>query len=233
MAIISFTNKKLRIIAAGFAIIYILVQGFQEYVFGIIPVPNNSTEELLQGSMLLHIWRSTLLLLSFFLLIYVFLIICLQNFKKNAILSLAAFIGFMIFCFLEIGIRSIELFYTQLQMPTLYLQLKEEALKNSIIDKYMVFQSVQTALYFPLMLSQGIASLIMTISFSIKQKINILIKIAFAINTIRLAGRLLAITFHINWFDSFSGALYFPFVVIIFGLISVWLIKVKDENTAG
>jgi hypothetical protein len=230
MTAFSFTNKKSRLIAAGFAIAYILVQCFQEYVFRVIPVPANSTEELLQGAMHLHIWRSMLLLLSFFTLIYIFFVICLQNFRKNPTHSFLAFLGFLIFCFLEIGIRSVEFFYIQLQMPADFLQAKDDMLKNSIIDKYLVFQSVQAALYFPLMLSQAIASLIVAISYSGKPKINLLIKVALAINAIRLTGRLSAMTFHISWFDSFSGILYIPFVIVIFGLISVWLIKIKDEN---
>jgi hypothetical protein len=229
MTTINFTNRKSRLVAAVFCVAYILIQSFQEYVFRTIPAPNNLTEELLQGAMPMHISRSMLLLLSFFPMIYIFLVIILHDFRKNALLFTVAFIGLFIFCFLEIGIRSIEFFYTQLQMPTAFLQTKDEAVKNSIINNYSVFQSVQIALYFPLMLTQAIASAIISFAFSARPKINSFVKTAFALNAFRLAGRLTAMVFHVSWFDSFSGNLYLPFVIIIFGLITIWLIKVKDE----
>jgi hypothetical protein len=228
---LNFTDRKFKLVAAGLVIAYILIQCFQEYVFRTIPPPTNVAEELFQGAMPLHRWRSILLLLSFFGLMYAFFVISLHNFKRNAMLSLIAFVGFFIFCSLEIGIRSVEFFYTQIQLPELLLQAKEDALKNSIIDKYSVFQSIQMSLYFPLMIAQGIASVILLGAFSDKSKINLLIKIAFGLNAFRLATRLFAMTFHVNWFDSFGGDLYLPFVIAIYGLIAIWLLKAKEENS--
>ncbi|MEJ7643427.1 MAG: hypothetical protein WKF87_02420 [Chryseolinea sp.] len=229
MKAINFTTQKIRLVAALFCVAYILIQSFQEYVFRTIPAPNNLTEELLQGAMPIHISRSMLLLLSFFTMIYIFLVIILHDFRKNILLFAIAFLGLFIFCFLEIGIRSIELFYTQLQMPAAFLQTKDQDVKNSIISNYSAFQSVQTALYFPLMLTQAIASAIISFVFSPRPKINFLIRTAFALNAFRLVGRLTAMFFDVNWFDSFSGGLYLPFTIVIFGLITIWLIKAKDQ----
>lgn len=224
------TTRKAWLTAAIFCIAYILIQSFQEYVFRTIPPPKDPTEELLQGRLPLHIWRSALLLLSFFPLLYVFLVIVLSNFRGNPILFSTAFIGLFIFCFLEISIRSVELFYIQIQLPDALLAAKDAAVRNSILDRFSLFQSIQQALYFPLMLAQAISSFILAIAFSRKPPSNWMIKTAFAINAFRLAGRIIAMTFHVSWFNSFSGSLYLPFVVIIFGLMTVWLLKTRHPR---
>jgi hypothetical protein len=226
-----FMTKKARVIAALFCILYILFQVFQEYVFRTIPIPQTLEEELVQGAMPLHILRSTLLLLSFFFLIYVYLVIILREFSNNVLLFTLAFLGLFIFCCLEIGIRSVELFYTQLSLPRLFAETDEEAFRKVILNNFTFFQSVQVALYFPLMLSQASASVILTFAFSSRPRINMLIISAFGLNAFRLVGRLLGMTFHVTWFDIFSAELYLPLVAIIFGLIVFWLLKVRDAVT--
>jgi hypothetical protein len=210
-----------------------IIQIFQLYVVKTLPETNSISEEFLQGRAAINIWRSLVLLLSFIPLIYTFLIICSHNLKYNFALTIYAFLGLFMFCFLEITIRSIELFYTQLILPSSYLQATNLNEKKVLLDNYSAFQSVQYALYFPLMLTQAIGSIILSIIFSNRQKVNLLLKTAFALNAIRLAGRLIGMFLHINWFDSFSGSLYLPSIIIIYGLITVWLIKVKDEDVTG
>lgn len=223
------TTKTSRRIAALFCIAYILVQSFQHYVLEVIPQPSGIAEELLQGSMSLHKWRSLLLLFSFFPMIYIFAVVIYYEIRKNTLLYSIALIGFLIFCFLEIGIRSVEYFYFQLQLPMEYINATNEITKSSIVKQFSIFQSVQIALYFPLMLSQTIASAILAFLFSSTPKINYLVKIAFGINAFRLTGRLIAMLFNVNWFDSFSGVLYLPFVIIIFGSVGYWLFNAKDS----
>jgi hypothetical protein len=85
------------------------------------------------------------------------------------------------------------------------------------------------------MLSQTISSIIISIIFPATPKINMLIKIAFGINAFRLIGRIAAMLFKVKWFDSFSGDLYLPFVIVIFGLMAYWLLYSKDsvQHTAN
>lgn len=222
--------KKARIVAALFCIAYILIQCFQGYVYSTIPEPANVIEVFLQGAMPIHQLRSLLLLLSFFSLIYVFIVTVFYDLRRQKLLYTVAIIGLLIFCFLEIGIRSIEYFYFQIQLPAAYIQTTSTVAKESIIEKYTVFQSVQAALYFPLMLSQAIGSILIAIIFPVAPKLNLLIKTAFALNTFRLIGRLLGMIANIHWFDSFSGTLYLPFVVVIFGLISIWLFCIQEPE---
>ena len=182
--------------------------------------------------MSIHIWRSALLLFSFFFVIYVYSVIVFHQFKRSALLFTIAFIGLLIFCFLEIGIRSIELFYIQLQLPIEFANADNEEIKDLILNKYVAFQSVQRALYFPLLFSQAISSVIIACIFSAPPKINYLIKIAFGINAIRLAARLGGMFLNVEWLNNISSTFYLPLVLTIFGLLIFWFIKESKRQKA-
>jgi hypothetical protein len=78
-----------------------------------------------------------------------------------------------------------------------------------------------------------LASIAISITFNTTHRINYLIIIAFGINAIRLIGRILGMYMNISLLNSFSGSLYLPFVVSIFGLISIWLFSIKNEIISG
>lgn len=223
------TSKRARLIAAIIAFAYILIQSFQSYVFSVLPPTNSPTDEFLQGSLSINLWRATLLLLSFWGLMYVFLVVCVQNLKRNFTAAVFAFLGFFIFCLLEVCLRSVELFYFQIHLSAVYQQIVNAAEQKAITDLVANFQSVQLALYFPLMLSQTIGSVVLAVTFERSLRLNYLIVFAFALNGLRLVARIFGMFLHINWFDSFSNDLYLPFVFVIFGLIGIWLLLIKSE----
>lgn len=223
------TSKRARLIAAIIAFVYVLIQSFQFYVFSVLPPTTSSTDEFLQSSLSINIWRATLLLLSFWGLMYVFLVVCAQNLKRNFTATVFAFLGFFIFCALEICLRSVELFYFQIHLPVLYQQTAGAAEQEAITDLVAGFQSIQFALYFPLMFSQMVGSVILAATFERSMRLNYLVIFAFALNGFRLAARILGMFLHINWFDSFSNSLYLPLVFVIFGLIGIWLLLTKSE----
>jgi hypothetical protein len=222
-------TKPARLIAAIIAFTYILIQSFQSYVLSVLPQTTSSTDAFLQGSLSINIWRSTLLLLSFWGLIYVFLVVCAQNLKHHFTATVFAFLGFFIFCVLEICLRSVELFYFQVHLPILYQQAVGAAEQKTIIDLVDGFQSIQLALYFPLLFSQAVSSVILAATFERRLRLNYLVIFAFALNGFRLAARILGMFLHIHWFDSFSNGLYLPLVFVIFGSIGVWLLLTKSE----
>lgn len=224
------SSNNHRKIAAIFCIIYILIQIFQQYVININPQPSNITEEIIQNSLPLNRWRSFLILISFFLMIYTYTVITFYELKRNILLYFLAFLGFFIFCFLEINIRSVELFYFQMKFPSEFLEAKTEITKTHLIENYTLFQSIQYALYFPLLLSQAISSLIISFLFSSKVKINYALKIGFGINALRLFFRLITMYLNLNIIEQYNSILYLPLVIIIFGLLSYWLFNVKDNK---
>jgi hypothetical protein len=223
------TSKRARTIAAIIAFAYIFVQSFQSYVFSVLPPTNSPTDEFLQGSLSINLWRATVLLIAFWGLLYVFLIVCVQNLKSNFTATVFAFLGFLIFCLLEICLRSVELFYFQIHLPAVYRQTVSVTEQKAITDSVANFQSIQLALYFPLMLSQMIGSIVLAATFERNVRLNYLIILALALNGLRLVLRIFGMFLHINWLDNFSNGLYLPFVLVVFALIGIWLLLIKEE----
>ncbi len=223
-------SNRARRMAAVLAFAYVLAQTFQAYVLSVLPPAGSPAEELLQGSLSLNLWRAALLLLSFWGLMYVFLVICVQNLKRHYPATIVAFLGFFIFCSLEIGLRSVELFYLQIHLPSVFRQAAGAAEQKAILEWAAGFRSVQMALYFPLLFSQMIGSVILAATFERRIRINYLIMGAMAINALRLLGRILGMFLHVHVLDWFSASLYLPLVYVIFGLMMTWLWLTKKNR---
>lgn len=228
---IALTTKKTRYIAAFIAFGYILVQCFQFYVLSVLPPASSSVDEFLQRAVPLDYWRATLLLVSFIGLMYVFLVICIQNLKRHFTATIFAFLGFFIFCFLEICIRSVELFYFHIDLATAYQQAGGINEQQAIMGQVTAFRDIQSALYFPLMLLQMIASAIIALIFDRGLRLNYLIIFAFALNALRLALRIVGMYLHIEWLNSAMFVAYLPCVILIFGAIGIWLLRTKNKKS--
>jgi hypothetical protein len=223
-------EKPVRIAAAVIALVYIGIQGFQEYVFAQFPSPATPKEELLQGFHPLHLTRSWLMLFAMFGLLFLYLVICSLAAKVNRFWARFAFSGVFIFLFLEIILRSIELFYTQQYLPKQALTSNEEALIG-IIDKMQTFQTIQASLYFPLIFSALIAYVILFFLFAGGEKVNRLIRFVMAVNILRSFWRLLSDYGNVSWLQgNLYNRIYFAMVVLLFGLTAVWLFKKKENG---
>jgi hypothetical protein len=223
--------KILRVVAAIIALVYIAIQTFQWYVFEQFHTPASAAEELQQGNHALHLVRSCLMLAAMFMLLYVRYVICFLAGMYNGFWANLAFICYFIFFMLEVLLRSTELFYAQLSLPQKAQSANANEL-NGIIDKFQTFQAIQSALYFPLILSATISYAILFFLFwSIKQKGNWIIRSVLAIDLLRSIWRLLSDYFNVQWLQGdLYSTIYLPMVIITFGPISIWLLKLKDEQ---
>lgn len=223
--------KHIRVSAAIVALAYIAIQSFQWYVFGQFKAPASTVEELQQGNHPLHLVRSSLMLAAMFGLLYVRYVICSLAAVSHRFWATLAFISYFVFFMLEVLLRSTELFYTQLHLPKLALAANANELPN-IVDKFQTFQSIQSALYFPLILAGTFSYAILFFLFSPgRQKINRLIKFVFGVDLLRSLWRLSSDYFGVQWLQgNLYEQIYLPLVFITFGSISIWLLKVKDER---
>jgi len=225
-------EKPVRIAAVVIALVYIGIQGFQAYVFAQFPSPATPKEELMQGFHPLHLTRSWLMLFAMFGLLFLYLVICSLAAKVNRFWAQLSFSGVFIFLFLEIMLRSIELFYTQQYLPEQALKSNEQALIG-IIDKMQTFQTMQASLYFPLIFSALIAYVILFFLFAGGEKVNRLIRFVMAVNILRSLWRLLSDYCKISWLQgNLYNRIYFAMVVILFGLTALWLFKKKENENA-
>lgn len=221
-------TRSHRRFAAALAVLYVAIQTFQSFVFSQLPVPEGPLQELLQGPLPINVARAALMLLSFFGLAHVFLVVCATQYRRNPLLAISAFLGFFVFCLLEIGLRSVELFHVQLQLPDLYAAATSDAAREHVLASMAGFQSVQLALYFPLMLAQALASLALCLGFRGGQG-QLLLRVVMGINAARLLTRMCGLYLHVPWFDAINEALYLPLVYVVYGGIAAWLFMRRDE----
>ena len=220
-------GKRLRIAAVVVAQGYLGVRAFRDYVFEVLPRSAVPAEELVVGGHPLHVVGSTLLLLSMFGLVFLFGVIALQRARARPILAGAAFLSFLVYGLFEIGVRSTELFWTQIRLPAAYAASHDPA----IVDQLITFQEVQGALYFPPLFSTLIGSILMVVLFAAPPRIHWIIRIAFAWNAVIIAARILSAYGGIPivpWW--LYEQIHFPLVVFTFYVpAAYWLVKVPDE----
>lgn len=211
--------------AAFLCFAYILVQGFQWWVFSTIPEDTDSVKNFLNGGHVLNIWRSGLMLASMFGLWYTYAIVCLTIYGNQKVYSILAFICFSIFCFLEICLRSTELFYIQLYLPEQYQNYPDAQSRYFIENIVKVFYQVQSALYFPLGLGWMSGSILIAATSS-RSRNNTILKATFSINAIRIFLRVLTVYFGFNILtDKIYSSIYLPVVIITFGLLGIWFLR--------
>ena len=217
-------DRQLRLAAAVVALIYIAIQGFQEYVFRAVGEGATPAEALALGAHPLHLARSTVMLAAMFGLVFLYAVICLQR-RDRPVLAGFTFLAFLLFGCLEIGLRSVELIWTQVELPAAYGRAADPA----ILDRVATFGAVQHALYLPLGLAVLIGSALAVWLFATGRRLDRLIQAAFMLNALRNAARL--ITVYIGWpvFPAAAyDAAYFAMVVAFYAPVAYWLIRRDD-----
>lgn len=224
------SGRVFRIAAGVLVLCYICVQAFQAYVFGAFGAPANAGEELSQGAAGLHITRSSIMLLAIFALIFMWWVICAQGLRKKPALALIAFFGFFMFGMFEVALRSVELFWTQIQLPSDFLKAVDSAARAAILDKFATFQSIQGALYFPLMFGPFLAYFAVFFLFPSNQRIHWALKFSIAFAAARTGVRLLGYAGIHLVSDATYAQYYFAMVLIEYLPRAYWLFRVKDED---
>ena len=222
-----FETRTHRLAAAVVAVLYIAIQSFQWFVFSQLPVTDDPAQALLQGPMPLNVARATLMLLSFFGLAYLFLVACALAFRRRPLMAVAAFLGFFVFCLLEVQLRSVELLYVYLELPAIYQAAATAAEQARVLDIQSMFESVQYALYVPLGLAQVLGSIALCVALG-GNRHDWLARFAFGLNAARLSLRMLDTYLLGTRFDDLYAGLYLPLVYVIFGAIAVWLCLRRD-----
>lgn len=213
-----------RLVAAAIAVAYIAIQGFQWYVFDVLPETSAAAEALMQGPHPLNIARAVSMLLAFFGLCWMFGVASALAARRRPLLAAAAFVGFFAFCLLEASLRAVELFHVYLVLPSQY-QVADAAGQAAVLAQAANFASIQHALYFPLGLSWALGSVLLCVALG-ERRIDRLAQFAFGLNALRLVLRMADdYLFPPVSHDALYGALYLPLVVLTFVPLAVWLAR--------
>ena len=224
--------STIRNTAACIALAYILIQTWQWYVYAQFSTAANVQEEMMQGHHILHVSRSWLMLIAIFAMTILNIAICYIASYISRFWAWVAFMGYFSFFMLEIILRSVELFYIQLQLPQEALKADTASLP-SITDKFTLFYSIQHAMYFPLIFSTLISYVTLFFLFPVKPKVFVIIKIVMGANILRSFWRLGADFLGIKWLQgNLYNDLYLPMVVLLFGLTMWWLLRIKEDDLA-
>jgi hypothetical protein len=220
-------TAKMKVGAGIVCVLYILVQTFQWWVFAQAPSATPTPlEDFLFSAQPLSILRSWLMLLSMFGLFYIFFVLCLSIYETHKAASLLALTGFFVFFLLEIILRSIELFYTQVHLPAEYAATTDPARREAILSHVTQFQQIQRALYFPLGLSQTVGSFIIAGVYPATLRYHYAIKAIMVINGLRLLLRQLTVYGGIPAFPGdLYDTLYLPLVYVTFGVMAWWFFR--------
>ena len=217
-------RREVRIAAAAISIGYIAIQGFQEYVYRTLPATQTSAEELLQGGEPLHVARSAAMLFAILGAVFVYATLAVSRIRARPVAGGVALACFYTFGLLELGLRSVELFWAQLQLPAAYAASQDPA----ILDRFTTFQAVQGALYFPLQLAGLIGSIAMVWLARPPPRIDRVLQVVFVFNAARIAARMLTSYAQIPLLPTdIYEQIYMVFVVAIHGPIAYWLARVR------
>lgn len=225
-------SRNQRVAAAVVALAYVGVQSFQWYVFEALPPTQDAAQALLQGSHPLNIARALSMLVSFFGLAYLFLVASAIGFRRRPSAALVAFLGFFVFCLLEVVLRSIELFHVFLALPAQFQAATTAAEQSALLAQQALFGSIQHAVYFPLGLSWILGSVLLCYSIG-DQRIDRLAQFGFGLNAVRLVLRQLDVyAFPPSDFDALYEVLYLPLVGLTFVPIAIWLLWRREAPGA-
>ena len=172
------------------------------------------------------------MLIAMFGMMILNITICYIASRISKFWAWVAFTGYFTFFILEALLRSVELFYTQIQLPE--QALKADASTMQVItDRFSIFASIQHALYFPLIFSIFISYIVLFFLFPGTPKIFRVIRFVMLANILRSCWRLGADFLGINWLQgNLYDELYLPLVILLYGLTAWWLFKMKDEDLA-
>jgi hypothetical protein len=199
---------------------YLAAQIFQQYVLRISPISAPGNEQ--QAAVFIHHWlnitRLGTILLSMFLMVIAWVIIYFHFRHISAFWSLCALIFLLFFSFFEIAYRSLELFMVVLDWGP-ELQAAQGIFKDKLKDQNTMFDSFVSAVYFPLLFSQLLGSLILL--YLAKQSGAQLFLAGMILNSVRLLLRLSDYA-GLPELNIFSGWWYFPPVAVIFAILIWW-----------
>jgi hypothetical protein len=199
---------------------YLATQIFQQYVlrFSAISHPVNEEQAALSIHHWLNITRLGTILFSMFLMVIAWVIVYVHFRNISIFWSLCALIFMLFFCFFEIAYRSLELFMVVLDWGS-EIQAAKEPFKDKFRDQNAMFDSFVSAVYFPLLFSQLLGSLILL--YLSKKSAEQLFLFAMILNSVRLVLRLSDYA-GLPELNIFSGPWYFPPVAVIFVILIWW-----------
>ena len=207
-------HRRLFAVAAVCAGLYLAAQTLQ-LILGLtlLPSPATPQAEALGRTLPAETLRAVVLLLSFFALIPVYVALALDRFRAAPGAAVCGAIFGIMFVLLEIAYRDIDLFVVSGVWA-----------RAGDLGRLSLWDQAVSGWYLILLLSHFLSSACFALAFRRDAtRWDLLAVFSFALNALRLLGRILGGYAGVGWLATLSGPLYFPAVAVVMTLLLVWL----------
>lgn len=214
--------------AAGTALYYALTQLIQSWLTPRIPRSPDFDTAAAAENHPYNLLRYRLVLSSMFLLVFVFCGVTLVKISSAPGLVVPGVIFGLLFVFMEILYRSVELFGVNRVLIPRYLAENDPAVKTSLRVLIETFSTGVVALYFPLLLGHFSASVLFALALIGDGGLASLTAVALFLNALRLLLRTLAMHAGVRSLNPLNTRIYYPVVISTYTLLSLWLWSVSN-----
>ena len=169
--------------------------------------------------------RRAAILVSMFGLAAAFTVICRQRARTHPGLGMTGLVFLLMFCFLEISYRSVELFTVQLGWGRELAAAGDPALRAGLLARVDAFSDVVDGIYFPLLLTQLVGSACLLFTVRMERAGDAYLGASMAVNVFRLAGRIAGGHLGMTALNPFNSAWYFPLVTLMLVLLLAYCLR--------
>jgi len=232
-------TQRQYLIAGACIVWFIAVQAFQEVAYRFwIPASHGPFDDLSIYLLRIDKIRALLLMASILTLILPYSVIALRYFKTRPLASICGFFFSAAFIGLEMITRSVDFFVVGQSWARQFSTAANGAEREIILQHLGTWNEVAYALYFPLMLSYLLASLaFLTSTVGETGNLRWLVQAAFALNALRLLGRMLSTFAGQAWLAPLNDTAYFPTVLLVNLLLASWFFRLArgpvDDSGGG
>jgi hypothetical protein len=192
----------------------------------ILPAPGSAHEEMLARLGPAETLRATVLLLSHFCLVPVYVAVALRRWGHAPGAAACGVVFGAAFVLFEVSYRTVDLFLVSHGWAAAYTTADAGA-RTLLLERTALWEQAVGAWYFALLAAHLLASIGFLVAAARRERgaWDLLLQLAFALNALRLIGRILASWPGMAWLKPLSGSFYFPPMASFLLLLIVWLAR--------
>jgi hypothetical protein len=229
------TPARAHYIAAGLSLAaFIVAQSFQELAYRLwIPAARNPQEELLLYLLPVDQARALAIMGTIVLLLVPFAVIALRYRQTAPLASTLGLIFGVAFVGFETIHRSMDFFVVGHIWAHQFAQAASGPERDAILLRYAHWNGILKGWFFPQLLSYLLASCAFAVATwqdVRRARWYYLAPIAYALNALRLLGRMLSNYAGLAWLNGLNENLYFPTVFTINLLLVIWFFHLASNE---
>ncbi|WP_035358490.1 hypothetical protein [Edaphobacter aggregans] len=217
--------------AGSCILFFIAAQTFQELATRFwIPDAHGPEHELLIYLLPMDRARALLILSSILLLVIPYIAIAMRYWSATPIAALTGLIAGISFIGFEFTARSMDFFVVGQRWANSFRTSGSPVEKAMIVHRYLLWSDMARGIYFEIMLSFLLASCaFLYATLQDQDRWSRLASLAFAINILRLLGRISSTFAGQTWLDALNNSAYFPIVFVINCLLAAWFFHLANS----